>query len=332
MIDQSKLLQAHLDIVDKTINYFTSEITNQTEFIEIKELALQTYKRTGDKSVQAFVHAGYLSTYDFLIYLGSKKQLGKEGVKTQIVDLTLKLLAENFIVTPLDSIAVNGYMRYKSGGPLAGALYKMNLIHNLIFGFNFIIEKYRKSVVKIEHIDKDDNHSIGTGFLIQRKGKGQSIVTNKHVIEGYKKLRVLDVDDNEIEFKEIKLHPTKDLGLINLTTSIDTPSFQFNMTFDVMSEIITMGYPSIPMTKYSYQVVHRGEINSLVEDYEGNKIFLFSAKTSSGNSGSPIIDKMGTILGIVTQELFEETAFRQKGKLPYYAAIPSVEINGFIKD
>jgi S1-C subfamily serine protease len=320
-----------LDTVDKTINYFTAEFTNPTEFKKIKELAVETIKKTGNKSVEGYIQSGHLSTHDFLIYLGANKLLGDKGIKTQIVNITLKLLVENFIVNPLDSVVVSAQMRYKAN-MFSAVLKTLDVIHNIIFGFNFIIEKYRKSVLKIEHTNSDDEPSIGTGFLIFKKNKGQYIVTNKHVVEGYKKLRLLDVDDNEMEFGNITLHPAKDLALVELKSTIDSPSFQLNMTFDIMSEIITIGYPSIPMTKYSYQVVHRGEINSMVEDYESNKIFLFSAKTSSGNSGSPIIDKSGTILGIVTQELFEEAAFRQKGKLPYYAAIPSIEIRDFIKD
>lgn len=80
------------------------------------------------------------------------------------------------------------------------------------------------------------------------------------------------------------------------------------------------------MTKHSYQVYHKGELNSFVEDYRENQLFLFSAKTSSGNSGSPIIDKYGMVIGIVTEELFEQELFYEKGKLPYYAGIPTEEI------
>jgi hypothetical protein len=86
------------------------------------------------------------------------------------------------------------------------------------------------------------------------------------------------------------------------------------------------------MTKYSYQVYHKGEVNSFVEDYKSNKLFLFSAKTSSGNSGSPVIDKTGMVLGIVTEELFEKDKFYEKGKLPYYAAIPAIEIGRMISE
>ena len=85
-------------------------------------------------------------------------------------------------------------------------------------------------------------------------------------------------------------------------------------------------YPTIPTTKFAYQVYHKGEVNSFVEDYWDNNLFLISAKTSSGNSGSPIIDNSGMVVGVITEELFEKDKFYEKGKLPYYAGIPTVEI------
>lgn len=330
MVDQSQLLRAHLNTVDKTINYFIAEYTNPSEFKKIKELALQATSKTKNVILEEQIKSGYFSVHDFLIYLGANNQLGTDGINPQIVDLTLKLLADNFVVTPLASVVISPVIRYKAT-LLSSALKKLDLIHNIIFGFNFIAEKYRKSVFKIEPRNHDGDVSIGTGFLILKNNLAQHIVTNKHVVENQKSLKVKDIDDKEVKFGKITLHPSNDLALIELKSTIESPPFQLTVSFQVMNEIITMGYPSIPMTKFSYQVVHRGEVNSQVEDYDNNKRFLFSAKTSSGNSGSPIINNSGMVIGIVTEELFEETAFREKGKLPYYSAIPSIEINEFIR-
>ena len=71
---------------------------------------------------------------------------------------------------------------------------------------------------------------------------------------------------------------------------------------------------------------HKGEINAYGHDLMGNCLLLITAKTSSGNSGSPIIDKYGMVMGIIAQDLFEQDQFVNKGKLPYYAGIPTTEI------
>jgi len=122
------------------------------------------------------------------------------------------------------------------------------------------------------------------------------------------------------------LDSKRDLAFIELIEEFKNPTFHLNTDINILTEIITIGYPSIPMTNGSYQICHKGEINSFVEDYQSNKKFLFSAKTSSGNSGSPIIDKYGMVVGIVSEELFQQNEFYTKGKLPYYAGIPTIEI------
>ncbi len=43
-----------------------------------------------------------------------------------------------------------------------------------------------------------------------------------------------------------------------------------------------------------------------------------------------MIDEYGSVLGIITQEFFEEEQFKNKGKPPYYAAIKALDIIKFL--
>ena len=77
-------------------------------------------------------------------------------------------------------------------------------------------------------------------------------------------------------------------------------------------------------------MVHKGEVNSLIEGYNPKQSYLiFSAKTSSGNSGSPLINLRGAVIGIVSEEFFDQDAFKDRGKPPYYAALPMSVVTGF---
>ena len=60
--------------------------------------------------------------------------------------------------------------------------------------------------------------------------------------------------------------------------------------------------------------------------------FFFQQKHYLGNSGGPIIDRTGLVVGIVTEMLFEQEEFFQKGILPYAAGIPGVEILDFLNN
>lgn len=327
MIDHISLLKANSELVKRTIEYFTAESTNPKAFKEIKEIGVEKSNHFKKRNGETFINMGYLSVFDFTMYLFEKNMAGNAGVKPRVVELTLKLMEDKLIISALDpaTLGNRSEKRYKSNIEYAKLLYDKDLIDNLIFGINHIISKYQNSVVKIENIDKNKDAAIGTGFLIENEGT-QIIVTNKHVLEKSIKLRIFDKDDREISFEDPYKDDQSDLAIIPLSSKLNSPGFHLNSSMEILSEIITIGYPSIPMTKLAYQVYHKGEVNSFVEDYSGNKLFLISAKTSSGNSGSPVIDKTGTVIGIITEELFEKEQFKEKGKLPYYAAIPSIEI------
>jgi S1-C subfamily serine protease len=57
----------------------------------------------------------------------------------------------------------------------------------------------------------------------------------------------------------------------------------------------------------------------------------FSAKTAPGNSGGPLINRAGLVVGVVTEELQSEYA-AGKGVQPYFAAIPSAQIVAFVQE
>jgi len=270
-----------------------------------------------------------LSVFDFLMYMTETKQIGN-GIKTSIVETLIHSLERERIVNVLPENFGNSHdRRYKASGDYAKFFYDRDLILNVACGWRYIIDRYSNSVVKIEHKDKAGDISIGTGFYFFARNEKfikPLIITNKHVLEKASSIKVLSKDDTVINYSAIKVDDKRDLGFIELESQLETPTFHFNSASEILSEVLTIGYPSIPMTKQAYQVYHKGELNSFVEDYQDNQLFLFSAKTSSGNSGSPIIDKYGMVIGIVTEELFEQEQFYQKGKLPYYAGIPTEEI------
>lgn len=324
MITDYLILSSNDELVTEIIDFFTSQETNPDLFNEIKDVCIDHSKKFRKADSEMYINMGFLSGFDFLMYMSHTKKIGN-GIKTRFVEIALQQLVKNYILTPLDSLVVyNQDQRYKVAGKYAKVMYQQKLIKNLLYGFNYIIDCYRNSVVKIEHVNHNDDTSIGTGFLITSNSE-YIIVTNKHVVENAKKIRVLTYDEQEIKVKSIFKDNERDLALVFIEY-YDAIPFVLNVDLDVMKEIITIGYPKIPTTKYAYQVYHKGEVNSFVEDYWNHKLFLISAKTSSGNSGSPIVDHAGRVVGVITEELFEKDMLFEKGKLPYYAGIPVIEI------
>lgn len=323
------ILKSNLEVVNQVIDYFAAEYIDKNRFGKIKESAKKTSKKFNSPNSSTFIDMGFFSNLECTLYIVEN---GTEN-PGRVIDETINALLEKLIIYPIDkSISPRlADERFRINGEKAANLYRSNLILNQILGFEYIIDKFKNSVFKIENIDSEGNPSIGTGFLIEENNE-KYIVTNKHVLDGHKRINIFDEEHNEIDFQEPFLSETKDIAIFRIQNRIEKIPLQLNIYLEILGEIITIGYPSIPMTKFPYQVYHKGEINSFVADYYDNDLFLISAKTSSGNSGSPIIDDLGTVIGIVTQELFEKNEFYEKGKLPYYAAIPSLEIVKTIKE
>ncbi len=331
-LNTSAILTTNLALVKRVITFFTSQVTNPELFEEIKMVCIKDSKKRKKLNAEKFLNDGQLSIYDFLTFQKEKNEI-KDDDAIAIVEMTVKELVETNLLWPLSEVLQfqSQDLRYKCPeGERNRYLYKNALILNLVCGWQFLIDKYRDSIFKIEHTSLENTVSIGTGFYIKWQHKKvikEIVVTNKHVLENASKISVLDRNDNIMAHSELIIDPLRDLGFIELKESPKCPSLLLGITNDVLAEVLTIGYPSVPTTKYAYQLYHKGEINSFIEDFWGNKLFLFSAKTSSGNSGSPVLDRYGLVVGIVSSELFDPDLFADKGKLPYYAAIPSHEID-----
>lgn len=325
------VLRRNIRFVNKVIDFFLLEEIDNIKFNEAKSICIQGLLPM-NSNASVFIEQGYFSIEDFRTYFW-KSEGEIEEINFKVIEFTLDLLLDKLIITRLESFFNRSMTpRYKAGGAYAKMLYANGLIHNLLFGFNYIFESYQSSVFKIENIDHQGESSIGTGFLVRGDDNHDLIVTNKHVLDKCVELRVFDKDDHPISFRPPVKENENDLAIIPIPIQANTPRFCLNVRVDVLSDIITIGYPAVPMTKSAYQICHKGEINSFVDDYFGNKFFLFSAKTSSGNSGSPVIDPAGMVVGIVTQELFDKNKFTERGMPPYYAAIPAVNIRLMVRN
>ncbi len=325
MESPESLLLKNIEESRKVIRFFLAKVIDQVFFEDIKNKLLEE----GQKDVeQNRINLGMFSLYEFGLYFGSYKRI--------ITNTTISRLVQNFMLEPAN-IQIRGMHYYQLNEKYVKSLFELGVIENLLFGFQYVINKYRHSVFKIENTLKNGDKGIGTGYLISL-GSNLIIVTNEHVTANNQKLKLFSVIDQEYKFELVYENKTKDISFLKLDLqkeSVETfvekhIPIPIKSQIEPLKEIITIGYPSIPFSREAYQVYHKGEINSQIEDYQGNKLFIISAKTSSGNSGSPVIDNSGMVLGTITRELFDKGELERKGKLPYYAVIPSIEtINCF---
>lgn len=323
------LFNQNKKIVDSCINFFTSEITNPIFYDRIVKKCREnqtTYLVDGkkthpDPNYLMKLQMGYLSITNYLNFYSNE-------IPMLVLEKALDRLSKIGVCSPVNIF--QGTNKYDTAYALhhdyVSFLHKNNAIDNRFYDFLYIIKKYKNSIYKII-VEEDQTPSIGTGFLIKLKDK-HLVLTNKHVLENKQNITIEATKGEVLEYSEVKFSATYDLAMIELRNVREKDQgFNLLCEYSLLDEIITIGYPKVAMTKDSYQLVHKGEINAQVSDYYGHQNIIFSAKTAPGNSGGPLINRYGLVAGIVTKELFS-----QEIDSSYFAAIPAVDILNFVNE
>ena len=251
-----------------------------------------------------------------------------------LIEHILDKLCDNFVLSKEKILQYRQSSTYKVNKEIAQFYVNNGSIYNLIFGYVYIAERYKPEVFKVVVNGSTGDENIGTGFCFKftdHKHKiHANIITNKHVAQYEKNLRILTYEDKLIEHGQIFHSEKYDLSIIEVPTNCSPGTFNFFHQAEVLDEVMTLGYPPVPLTRESYQLAHKGELNAFVKDYWGNNFILFSAKTAPGNSGGPLINNMGLVVGIVVQSLENEVDNAEVRRQPYFAALPSKDILDFI--
>ena len=312
------------------IIFFTSKVSAPTLYAEVMQKCLSNPFAKSNPNHETFLKLGRLSINDFLYFYSERA--GVKGIPIVIVDAILDRLCKNNILFQESILQGHSGRYFTLNDGLAEFLAKKDAIKNVIFGFSYIVNKYKDSVVKIE-VETPNGPSIGTGFVmsVRRDGVVNSyVITNKHVAVHDKYLQIQNIFNEVLAHRKIKLSQAKDIGLIYLSKYYHPNTFYLFEDTTLLDEIVTIGYPRVPMTQDTFQLVHKGEINSKVKDFKHNDFLIFSAKTAPGNSGGPIINKLGMVIGMVTQEFFEKETEEKRAQVPYYAAVPARDIFEFL--
>lgn len=161
-------------------------------------------------------------------------------------------------------------------------------------------------------IAKEDDSKVsidasGTGFVIDKRGY---LATNYHVTEGARGIYVCLQKDgvwksyNAILIKE---DPTNDLSIIKIDDDefVQFTSLPYNFTTeveDVAADIYTLGYPRVNVmgTDIKYTA---GAVNSKTGIQGDPTHYQISAHTDHGNSGGPMFNSKGAIIGITDSGL-----------------------------
>jgi S1-C subfamily serine protease len=162
-------------------------------------------------------------------------------------------------------------------------------------------------------VDKSDEKytSSGSGFIISQKGY---VVTNFHVIEQIEKCFVelkINNESKTFEAEVVQKDPKSDLAILKIKgATLDTVQFKIPYTYptsstDVGTQVFTLGYP-MALTAMGKEVKFTDGKISAKTGYNGDiSSYQTSVPVQPGNSGGPLFDNEGKLVGIINAKIME---------------------------
>jgi S1-C subfamily serine protease len=192
-------------------------------------------------------------------------------------------------------------------------------------GWIYVRPKAADGQTEVADDDKDSRPGVignGSGFLISDNGY---VLTNRHVAEvkhavfmcrfadgSEKTAKVVSIDD-DADIALLKLEPAKGKGFPYLKiAAADEPG--------PGAECSALGYPVASIMNYQ-MLVTSGTVSAVsnAEPYHVTS----TAKITHGNSGGPLVDKHGNVIGVVSAGL---TAYTET----YGKALSAGQIRNFL--
>ena len=165
-------------------------------------------------------------------------------------------------------------------------------------------EIYKKNIPAVVSITAEGlrNRSTGTGVIISDLGY---IVTNCHVVEDAQSISVLLTDDRTFAAHLVGLDPVSDLAVLHIeATGLTTAEFGDSNALRVGDAVAAIGDPLGTSLRGT---MTDGIVSAINRDVNVNgrtmTLIQTNAALNSGNSGGPLVNCYGQVIGINTMKI-----------------------------
>ncbi len=209
------------------------------------------------------------------------------------------------------------------------------LVGTMFIGDGIIVTKYQDRTIYVRQFDSDSGiltvpeishkcnpsvvgitttlpSGVGTGTGIIKSADGY-ILTNYHVVEGYNRITVTLHDEKEYKAKFIGGDAQADIALLKIEApNLVAATFGDSDNLIQGEEVVAIGMPA--GLDYGWSVT-KGIISGINRDvsfYEGDTlvktmtVIQTDTTINRGNSGGPLINYFGEVIGINTLKLADD--------------------------
>ena len=174
--------------------------------------------------------------------------------------------------------------------------------------------------------------STGSGFVVSAEGH---ILTNRHVVKGCRttlastsgmveptgisvqpKPDTLATREAPRGLKVLKVDAQNDLALLKSAKAYTSVvAFRGGRGVRTGEDIVVAGFPLHGLLTSDINVT-TGTISALAGPGDDRRIFQITAPVQPGNSGGPVLDTSGNVVGVVVARLDALKMARRTGRLP----------------
>ncbi|WP_237050159.1 serine protease [Microvirga ossetica] len=258
---------------------------------------------------------GLQQVYDYLL-----KQAAAEGETVQY-----KVLRKDFFVVAVFKNGITRYMRYhEDRNGMLGFIFAWNEDGAKIYGDRIVTlvssslwavangspfvtppkivqEAANPPTQRIQpptHVPKEDKDGegikSGTGFFVTNTG---FILTNNHVIKGCSNVAVGSDDYQPTPARIVGTDPTNDLALLQADIVPGTIA-ALRLNTRLGESVAVFGYPLSEVLASSGNFT-QGSVTALAGLRDDTRHLQIQAPVQSGNSGGPLLDASGNVIGVV---------------------------------
>lgn len=321
-------LRGELEQIDvQAFEKFCQENPEFAQILEEHKSFLETLKETEQRNLfksallqQAENVDSYKKSDDFsskVISFWSKLQINT-GIAAAVA-----------LISVFTTLWLTGYFTdvKKATSDYSALRREMNTVKRNVNEQNKVIQNINKTE-KPQKVTP--SHFGATGFLLTKDGY---VVTNYHVVNGADSIHLQNNKGKAFRAEIIHTDAQKDLAILRIADSnfrnqkIVPYTFKKQLT-DIGEDIFTIGFPR------DEAVYGQGYLSSNT-GYAGDTIaYQISIPVNPGNSGGPVLDNQGNVVGIISgkQKGIDGAAFAIKTKelIETLNRIPATALKGNI--
>jgi len=192
-------------------------------------------------------------------------------------------------------------MRYKTGSSLQIPLYSLIVSIFVLFSFPNITVAEESSV------------STGTGWIVTP----HFVVTNNHVVGEASTVTVIFTNNRQLRADVVMRDPVNDVAILKPRNTKQLPPGLpiASSSANVGANVFTVGYPLLGIMGREPKLT-TGIVNSRTGIANDPRTYQISVPIQPGNSGGPVFNMNGEVIGIATSSLSAAAIFKWAGNMP----------------